>query len=171
MNWNDDPQLARERQKSAARGRLLRSIIIWGPLFIASLAGLLFWTFDRAFLDGDNGGTWFLVVVLAVLTLLFGFQAIQSGLDYFGEPATQTGLVTRRWARSDSLVVKTHYIRVGKTILRGDQVILDGIREGDYVEATFYPHSAVLLWVEKKESPEAQAAAGSSTEADEFSVS
>jgi hypothetical protein len=153
MNWNDDPQIVRERQKSAARSRLLRSIIIWGPLFLLSLGAFLFWTFDRAFLGGDNGGTWFLVVVLAVLTLLFGFQAIQSALDYFGEPKTDLGYVTRRWARSDSLVVRTHYIRVGKQILRGDQVILDGIREGDYVEATYYPHSAVLLWVEKRDPP------------------
>lgn len=153
MNWNDDPQIVRERQKSTARSRLLRSIIIWGPLFLLSLGAFLFWTFDRAFLGGDNGGTWFLVVVLSVLTLLFGFQAIQSALDYFGEPKTDLGYVTRRWARSDSLVVKTHYIRVGKQILRGDQVILDGIREGDYVEATFYPHSAVLLWVEKRDPP------------------
>jgi hypothetical protein len=109
-------------------------------------------------MGGDNGGTWFLVVVLAVLTLLFGFQAIQSGLDYFGDPKVATGFVTRRWARSDSLVVKTHYIRLDKQILRGDQLILDGIREGDYVEATFYPHSAVLLWVEKQDPPATEAA-------------
>ena len=92
------------------------------------------------------------------LGLLSFRRAIQSALDYFGDPKVATGRVTRRWARSDSLVVKTHYIRLDKQILRGDQLILDGIREGDYVEATFYPHSAVLLWVEKKDPPEEAAA-------------
>jgi hypothetical protein len=62
--------------------------------------------------------------------------------------------VTRRWARSDSLVMRTHYMRLDRLILRGDQLILDGIREGDYVEASFYPKSAVLIWVEKREAPE-----------------
>ncbi len=158
MNWQDDPEVIRERQKSATRSRLLRSMILWGPLFLLSLGAFLFWTFDRAFLGGDNGGTWFLVVVLAVLTTLFGFQAIQSALDFFGHPTTQTGFVTRRWARSDSLVVRTHYVRLNKTILRGDQFILDGIREGDYIEATYYPHSAVLIWVEKQDPPPTEAA-------------
>lgn len=155
MNWNDDPELARARRLAAARGKLLRTILIWGPLFLASAAGLLFWAFDRAFLDGGHGGTWFLVVVLAILTTLFGFQAIQAVLDYLGEPHTESGLVTRRWTRSDSLVMRTHYIRLGKTILHGDALILDGIREGDQVEATFYPHSAFLVWVEKLAPPAA----------------
>lgn len=154
MKWNDDPELVRARQKAAARSKLLRTMIIWGPFFILALAGLLFWTTDRLFFGGDNGGTWFLVAVLAVLTLLFGFQAIQAFLDFTGQPTTETGLVTRRWARNDSIVMRTHYLRLGKKILHGDVVLLDGIREGDYVEATYYPHSAVLVWVEKREPPE-----------------
>jgi hypothetical protein len=64
--------------------------------------------------------------------------------------------VTRRWARSDSFVIKTHYIRLEQKILRGDQLILDGIREGDWVEATYYPHSAVLVSVEKRDAPPEQ---------------
>lgn len=154
MNWQDDPEIVRMSHHGSVRGRLLRSVLLWGPFFIASLAGLLFFTFDRAFLGGDHGGTWFLVIVLLILTVLFGFQAIQSFLDYIGDPKVETGFVGRRWSRSDSLVIKAHYIRLEKMILRGDQMILDGIREGDYVEATFYPHSAVLIWVEKKEPPE-----------------
>ena len=153
MNWQQDPELARLAHQSGIRGRLLRSVILWSPFFIASLAGLLFFAFDRLFFGGDHGGTWFLVIVLLVLTVLFGFQTIQSLLDYIGEPRVATGYVGRRWSRSDSIVIKAHYIRLGKLILRGDQLVLDGIREGDYIEATFYPHSAVLVWVEKKEPP------------------
>jgi hypothetical protein len=50
--------------------------------------------------------------------------------------------------------MRTHYMRLDRMILRGDQVILDGIKEGDYVEASYYPKSAVLIWVEKREPPE-----------------
>lgn len=154
MNWQNDPEIVRLAHQNGIRSKLLRSVILWGPFFIASLAGLLFFTFDRAFLGGDHGGTWFLVIVLTVLTVLFGFQAIQSFLDYIGDPKVASGFVGRRWSRSDSLVIKAHYIRLGKMILRGDQLVLDGIREGDYVQATYYPHSAVLVWVEKQEPPE-----------------
>ena len=156
MNWQDDPEIVRANQRAQVRGRLLRSTLIWGPPFLASAAALLFFGFDRAFGGPDYGSTWFLVIVLTVFTGLFGFQAIQSLLDYIGEPEVSTGFVTRRWARSDSLVMRTHYVRVGKQILRGDVVLLDGIHEGDYVEATFYPHSAVLLWIDKKEAPKAE---------------
>jgi hypothetical protein len=153
MNWQDDPELQKERYHAGVRSRLLRSILIWGPPFLIALGAFVFFTYDRAVLGGENGGTWFLVIILGVLSLLFGFQAIQSLLDYVGKPVKLTGQVTRRWARSDSFVIKTHYIRVGKMILRGDQLVLDGIKEGDRVEATYYPKSAVLVWVDKLPPP------------------
>jgi hypothetical protein len=155
MNWQDDPELFREAHHHGVRGKLLRSVILWSPLFVASLFGVVFFAIDRLFLGGDHGGTWFLVILLAIMSLLFGFQTIQSLLDYIGEPRIEEGYVGRRWARSDSVIIKAHYIRLGKLILRGDQLVLDGIREGDYIEATFYPHSAVLVWVEKRSAPEA----------------
>ena len=156
MNWHDDPEIQRQVQQRQVRGRLLRSTLLWGPPFLICAALLIFFTADRAVLH-DYGGTWFLVVVLTIFTVLFGFQAIQSFLDLIGETVSEEGRVTRRWARSDSFVIKTHYIRLGKQILRGDQFILDGIREGDWVEATYYPHSAVLVAVEKRPAPEGAA--------------
>lgn len=162
MNWQNDPEVLRLAQHSGVRSRLLRTVIIWSPFFLACLGGLLFFTFDRIFLGGDHGGTWFLVIVLAVMTALFGFQSIQSFLDWIGEPRVESGIVGRRWSRSDSFVIKAHYIRLGKLILRGDELSLDGIREGDYVQATFYPHSAVLIWVDKLERPDEEPATATS---------
>jgi hypothetical protein len=137
----------------SVRGKLLRSAIIWGPLFLITLAGTLFYTADILFMDRENGGTWVLVTIVAILAVLFGFQAVQSVLDFFEKPRTERGYVTRRWARSDSLVVRSHYMRLERKILRGDAFLLAEIKEGDYVEATFYPHSAVLVWVEKRPEP------------------
>jgi hypothetical protein len=80
-------------------------------------------------------------------------------MDYFGEPKVERGTVTRRWSKNDSIVLKTHYVRIGKRILRGDAYILDGIKEGDYIEVTFYPNAAVLIWAEHRENPNAPAIA------------
>jgi hypothetical protein len=158
VSWQDDPEVQRQIRMNAARGKIMRSMILWMPLFLASLGGLLWFGFDLFFNDGENGGTGFLLVILLILTVLFGFQAIQNFLDYFGEPRVERGIVTRRWARNDSLVLRTHYMRIGKNILRGDAYLLDGIREGDYVEVTFYPNSALLIWAEQREDPNAPAA-------------
>ena len=64
--------------------------------------------------------------------------------------------MTRRWSRSDSLVMRSHYLRLGKRILRGDVDLLANIKEDDWVEVTFYSHSAVIVWVEKAVPPEGE---------------
>jgi hypothetical protein len=149
MNWQDDPEIQAQVRARGVRNQILRSAIIWSPFFVASALALAFFTFDRAFLGGDHGGTWVLVVVLTVLSILFGTQSIQSLLDLFANPTTERGTVTRRWTKSDSFVMKSHYMRLGARIFRGDSFLLADIREGDEVQATYYPHSALLVWVEK----------------------
>lgn len=153
MTWQDDPEIQKQTRLRSVRGKLLRSTIIWGPLFLLTLFGTLFYTVDILFLDREYGATWVLVTILGILALLFGFQAIQSLLDFFDKPRVERGYVTRRWARSDSFVVRSHYMRLENKILRGDAYLLADIKEGHYVEATFYPHSAVLVWVDKVPEP------------------
>lgn len=160
MSWQDDPELQKQMRARSVRGKLLRSAITWGPLFLITLAGTLFYTADILFMDRENGGTWVLVTILGILAVLFGFQAVQAVLDFFDKPRTESGYVTRRWARSDSLVVRSHYMRLERRILRGDAYLLAEIKEGDHVEATFYPHSAVLVWVDKRPEPEKPEAGG-----------
>jgi hypothetical protein len=160
MNWREDPQIMAEIQQRGVRGRLIRSAVLWTPLFLAAAVGLLYFFVDTAFLDGAHGGTWVLVVVLAVLATLFGFQSVQSLMDLRAKPVEQAGWVTRRWSRSDSIVMRSHYIRIGKRILRGDTDLLANIKQDDWVEVKFYPHSAVIVWVEKAEPPEGEVLPG-----------
>ena len=106
MNWHDDPILAKERYHAGVRGKLLRSTLIWGPPFLLVFGALLFFGFDRAFMGGDHGGTWFLVIVLGILSLLFGFQAIGSLRDYLSKPV-RAGLVAAmlgRWVLGEAPV-------------------------------------------------------------------
>ena len=162
MNWLEDDEVRFEMKKRSVRSRIVRSACLWTPLFLLCLGAGIYYLFDTI-TGGDHGGTWVLVVILTILTLLFGFQAFQSLLDLRAEPHVDRGFVVRRWSRSDSFVMKSHYIRMDKRILRGDIDLLDGIKEEDYVEVRFYPNSAVLVWVEKLPPPakdEEQTAAG-----------
>ncbi|HXU24367.1 MAG TPA: hypothetical protein VN697_10090 [Tepidiformaceae bacterium] len=152
MNWKDDPEIQAEIRRRGTRNGLIRSTIIWMPLFVACAGATLFYLFDV--LTGSNyGGTWVLVVILGILAVLFGFQAIQAAMDLTGPPEEESGFVERRWSRRDSLVMQTQYLRLGKRILRGDGDMLAAIKEGDYVDIRFYSHSAVIVWVEKQKAP------------------
>lgn len=148
MNWQDDPEIQRQLRERAVRNGILRTAVVWTPLFVVAAGALLFFLFDV--LTGGDRGTWFLLVVLGLFTTLFGFQSIHALLDLRGEPRSAEDLVVRRWSRTDSFVMKSHYIRLaGKQILRGDVDILDGVREGDRVAVRYYPHSAVVVSCER----------------------
>lgn len=129
----------------SVRNGILRSAVIWTPPFVACLGLLLFFLYDQV-TDGGRG-TIFLLVVLAIGSLLFGSQSIQALRDLFGTTRSVEGVVTRRWSKMDSLVMKTHYVRIGKTILRGDYDLLGDIQAGDTIEVRYYPHSAVAFAV------------------------
>jgi len=145
----------REERIKRVRAGLRKSAIIWTPPFLACAGLFLFFLGDR--IIGGDRGTWFLMAVLVIGAVLFGSQSIQSILDLAGKPRHLAGEVTRRWARADSLVVRTHYMRVGKNILRGDKEILDAIKAGDLVAVDYFPHSGVVISVEKQEKPVAAA--------------
>ncbi len=148
-NWADDPLLADELRARRVRNGIVRSAVLWTPFFLALLAATLFFLFDRV-TGGGHGGTWFLVVVLAIITGLFGFQSIQALQDLRTKPIDAVATVGRRWSRSDSLVMKSHYIRLTSgQILRGDVVTLAGVKEGDRVRLTYYPHTAVIARLDR----------------------
>ncbi|MFN0093829.1 MAG: hypothetical protein ACKVVT_03495 [Dehalococcoidia bacterium] len=159
MTPTDDQALFEKQKRSAIRRSLIRTAIFWTPLFIAAFGAFLFFFFDKV--TGGDRGTVFLLVVLALGSLLFGSQSIQAWLDLFGTPGEKVGVVTRRWARRDSLVMQTQYIRLdGKEILRGDRDIFDGLKAGDRVRVRFYRHSAVAFWTEKLAKPAAEDVTG-----------
>lgn len=150
MNWQDDLALAEAREVAVARGRILRNACLWTPIFAAAALAFVFFFVDRLLLGGDHGGTWFLAGFLALLSFLFGFQAAQALLDLTGGAHEATAIVTRRWSRSDSLVMRSHYVRFEDArILRVGGEFFDSIKVGDRLRVRFFPHSAVAIWVEK----------------------
>ncbi|GIW14636.1 MAG: hypothetical protein KatS3mg063_0489 [Tepidiforma sp.] len=153
MSAYGDPELERELKARAVRAGILRSALLWVPVAAVTVGAFLFFLYDRTAGGGERGSTWFLVVVLGFLAFLFGYQAVQSVLDLFAKPRVRQGRVTRMWSRRDSLVLKTYYVRVDRQILRADAHAVAGVREGDWVEVTYYPHSAVLVWAEVLKEP------------------
>lgn len=157
MNWNDDPDIQLALQESRVRRGLWINTIIWMPFFLLGLGLFIFFFIDVVF-DLGRGGTVFLLVVLGILTTLFGFQGLQSVFDLFGKPKELSGWITRSWARSDSFVIKSHYIRVAKNIFRVDKLLHGDVDAGDYVKVRYYPHSAVVIALDKVPPPEGEEA-------------
>lgn len=153
MDWQSDPYLARLEMERRARNGLLKTAIIWTPLFLIAFGGLLWALIGKLFFDG--GATWFLIVVLSILSFLFGFQCIQAIRDLIGGERKTEGLVTRRWSRTDSFVMRSHYIRLDtKQIFRIDQVFHDEAKAGRYVQVRYYPHTSVVIeaeWVKDED--------------------
>jgi hypothetical protein len=153
MDWQTDPELARVEMERRARNGLIQTAIIWMPLFLITFGGLLYALIGKLFFDG--GATWFFIVVLSILSFLFGFQGIQAVRDLIGGEQTIRSFVTRRWARTDSFVMRSHYIRLeNKQILRIDRVFHDDVDAGDFVELRYYPHTSVVIECKKLKSPE-----------------
>lgn len=157
--WLEDEEIQREISANRARRSLIITAAVWTPLFIAAGGALLFFGFDVLANDGDRGGTWFMLVVLSILTFLFATQSVQALRDLAEGKRELVGRISRRWARSDSLVMRSHYIRIEGKILRGDRMLLAVYAEGDIVSALYYPHSGVLASIERVEESREPAAA------------
>ncbi len=139
----DDPDQARH-----VRRGIIRTAIIWTPLFAICLGAWVYFLADQVF-GLDRGGTWFLVVVLSIFAFLTGTQSIQALRDLREGPQELEGEVRRRWSHRESFVWPTTYIRIGKKVLRGDGWLLQKVSAGDRVRLRYYPHSAVLIGVQR----------------------
>lgn len=146
--FDSDPLIQRAHQERRARNSIVRSAVIWLPLFAVTGGALVYFFIDKV--TGGTQGTWFLLVVLSILTFLFGYQGIHALLDLLHGEATTEGLVVRRWARTDSLVMRSHYIRLdNKEIFRIDNLYHGEAKAGDYVRIRYYPRSAVVIELER----------------------
>lgn len=151
MEWQSDPVLFQQEMERRVRRNLSRTAIVWTPLFIAALP-----TFAYFFLIPLAEGELRLVALFLFggLSVLCGFQAISAIRDLRDGPRTVRGMVARAWKARDALVVRTYYIRLhSRQILRGDSQFHGDIRTGDYVEATYFPRSSVLVFCSKLERP------------------
>jgi hypothetical protein len=145
-------QAARERE-NAVRRRIVRTALLTTPIFVITAGAWVFFLWDRV-TGPEYGSTIFLLVVIGIFASLFGVQSVAALRDLFGHPHELEGLVTRKWTKRDSFVWKSYYIRMERKILRGDEDLLSKVRPGDLVQIRYFPHSALLVAVNRLEKPE-----------------
>ena len=71
--------------------------MIWTPIF-AVLTALAVMLLIRAL---DNGGAWFGFALCGLIGLLSGSLALVHWRDLFAEPIETTGMIQRKWRKSD----------------------------------------------------------------------
>lgn len=148
----EDPLLSALEQEARARAAVVRQAVVWTPLFLAAAGAFVFFFIDEA--RGGDRGSWFLVGLLGVFTLLSGHMSIQALRDLSSGPVEQEGLVTRRWARTDAFIFRSHYVRVEPGIILRIDPRSHEISEGDYVSVRFYRGTGVAVIFERREPPE-----------------
>lgn len=149
---SDDPLLRTLRREARARATVVRQAVVWTPLFLFAAAAFVVFLVDEA--RGGDRGSWFLVGLLGVFTLLFGYMSVQALRDLAGAPVEGEGLVTRRWARTDAFVFRTHYVRVEPGLILRIDPDEHEVSEGEYVRVRFYRHTAVAIDFERREPPD-----------------
>jgi hypothetical protein len=132
------------------RARLIRDAILYTPpfaLFATMLALMIAGIWDRAIVG---------MIIIALLTFLFGYQSIQTFRDLFSQPRDLVGPIRRLWTKRDGFVVKNYYMSVEKAIFHipADEYLQ--LREGDLVRVHAYPHTGTVIAIEKiaREAPE-----------------
>ena len=141
----------------SARASVIRTAIIYTPLFILTLLAALLILF------GVWDGGIVLLVIALVLAVLFGYQCIQSLRDLRAEMRTTRGPVARVWSKMDLLVTRSYYLSINRGIYRVPFQAYYDLREevkrlraaglaDDYaieVEIVHYPHTGTVESVQQ----------------------
>ncbi len=135
-----------EQAKAAARASLWRTAIVFTPLFLLSVAGIVVIILNLA-REGPSG----LIITLVLLllaALLTGYQAVQSVRDLLSSPKETTGPIRRKWSRADMFVLRSYYIYVEGGVYKVDPPIYLELQEGDAVAIRHYPHTNTVVSIE-----------------------
>jgi len=138
-----------EEAYRAARSSLRRTVLVFTPLFLLSLAGIGIIIFNLA-REGASG----LIITLVLLLLaafLTGHQSIQSLRDLRSLPTVSSGLVDRKWSRADLFILRSYYIYVDRSVFKVTPLIYSELEEGDTVSVNHYPHTNTVIAVELEE--------------------
>lgn len=134
----------RMQLREGAHQSVIRSAAIWTPIFIASTAlGVAF-----ALIALDSPGAWVSFAIAALIALLSGVSALGALRDIYSEPIQTTGVIERKWRKSDVFIFRGHYILCRKRVFRIPREIYDELPEvGSGVLLEHYPHtSALTAW-------------------------
>lgn len=129
--------------RPAAWGAVLRSALLFTPFFALTLTGLSV-LLAEALNEGFRAGQVVAISILGFVSLLFGYQVVQSVRDLFSGVVETTGVVERRWSRNDFFLFRNSYIFVARNVFRleAEQYIEVGL--GDRVRVVHFPHTSTV---------------------------
>ena len=130
-------------KRPSARASVLRSALLISPFLAVTLIALTFLILDVA-AEGASGGRIVGLVLVSSVTLLLGYQVIQSVRDLFSQTVETVGIVERRWSRSDFFLFRNSYVFVGKDVYRITPEEYFEIELGDTVRVRHYPHTSAV---------------------------
>jgi hypothetical protein len=135
-----------EEAHRAARATLVRTALVFTPLFLLSLAGVGGIIFNLV--REGPGGLIITLVLLCLAGFLTGHQSIQSLRDLRSSPRVSSGLIDRKWNRADLFVLRSYYIYVERSVFKVSPLIYVELEEGDMVSVNHYPHTNTVISVE-----------------------
>lgn len=126
-----------------ARTVLVRSVLLFLPFLAIVLVALV--TLVRG---GVSGGAIIGVVVVSLVTLLLGYQIVQSLRDLAGHPIETEGVVERHWNRNEFFVFRNTYIFVEGDVYRLSPEQELHVEIGHRVRVRHYQHTGTVEAIE-----------------------
>ncbi len=129
--------------RSSAWATVLRSALLITPFLAVTLTALAF-ILRQTVEEGASGGRIVGLVLVGSVTLLLAYQVVQSVRDLFAHLVETTGLVERRWSRSDFFLFRNSYIFVERNVYRLPPEQFVEVDLGDTVRIVHYPHTGTV---------------------------
>ena len=126
---------------------IARSLLIYLPFLGVIIVVLIFLAREVAS-EGVSAGRLVGLALVGFIGLLLLYQVVQSARDLFARPVETTGLVERRWSRSEFFLFRNDYIFLKGTVFRLPPEIAIHVDLGDAVRIVHYPHTGTVASLE-----------------------
>ena len=133
--------------RPSAWASILRSALLFAPFLVVNL-GVLGLLVQQIATEGASGGRIVAVVLVSFVAMLIGYQVLQSVRDLFSGLIETTGVVERRWNRSDLFLFRNTYIFVERNVFRLAPEEAIGLQLGDTVRVVHFPHTSTVERIE-----------------------
>jgi hypothetical protein len=132
---------------ASARLSVLRTALLFAPFFCLAAVALGYVISEGA-RDGFAAGNVVGAVLFGFVTLLLGYQVVQSIRDLFAHPVETVGIVERQWSRNEFMLFRNGYIFVQRDVFRLEPEDFIDINLGDTVRIMHYPHTSTVASID-----------------------
>jgi hypothetical protein len=131
--------------ESAARASLIRGTLIYGALFAATLAGIVWVVVNAA-----SGAAYVTVALAGLIALLLGYYVLQHLLDLRAPAVEHVGPIMKKWSRADLIIAwQSYYIMVGRKIFQIQPEQYLHLEEGQRARVVHFPHTLRVITAER----------------------